>query len=176
MEKQPQAFPVGPRRVQAIVFLRIGFIFTVLLGAFPASPQRDPAGRYAAPAAGQPLCKIEIHTTGFRNNTGTAGTLVFSSSSGWPDNKSRALVWGGFPIASREATQTFQVPPGRYAVVVIHDENSNMKLDRNFMGVPKEGFGFSNNPHVVFSAPSFQTASAQVTCPVTQIHVHIIYK
>lgn len=176
MEKQPQAFPVAPRRVQTIVFLRIGFIFAVLLVAVPASPQHDPAGHYAAPAAGQPLCNVEIHTTGFRNNAGTAGTLVFSSSNGWPDKKSRAVVWGGFPIAAHEATQEFQLPPGRYAVVVIHDENSNMKLDRNFMGVPKEGFGFSNNPRVVFSAPSFQAASAQVSCPVTQIHIAIIYK
>lgn len=83
---------------------------------------------------------------------------------------------GGFPIANKQAQEIFQVPPGRYGVVVIHDENSNMKLDRNFFGVPKEGFGFSNNPRVVVSAPSFQAASVAVRCPSTQVDIRLIYK
>jgi uncharacterized protein (DUF2141 family) len=51
-----------------------------------------------------------------------------------------------------------------------------MKLDRNFFGVPKEGFGFSNNPRVVVSAPSFQAASVAVRCPSTQVDIRLIYK
>jgi len=156
--------------------LRLHASLALLLLLLSASPQRDPRGRYAAPAPGQPLCSLQIHATGFRNNTGTAGTLVFASSAGWPEDQSRAFVWGGFPIADREANPTFQVPPGRYAAVVIHDENSNMKLDRNFFGIPKEGFGFSNNPRVRFSAPSFQSATVPVTCPTTQVQIQLIYK
>jgi uncharacterized protein (DUF2141 family) len=68
------------------------------------------------------------------------------------------------------------VPPGRYGVVVIHDENSNMKLDRNFFGIPKEGFGFANNPRVVLSAPSFQAGSVAVKFPTTEIAIRLIYK
>ncbi len=150
----------------------------LLLGllALPASSQRDPRGHYTASIAGQPICTLQIHITGFRNNKGTAGGLVFNSFVGWPDDRSKAIVQGGFPIAASQATQTFQVPPGRYAVVVIHDENSNMKLDRNFFGIPKEGFGFSNNPRVIFSAPSFQAAEMPVACPSTQIEIRLIYK
>jgi uncharacterized protein (DUF2141 family) len=51
-----------------------------------------------------------------------------------------------------------------------------MKLDRNFFGIPKEGFGFSNNPRVVFVAPSFQAAVVAVSCPATQLDIRLIYK
>ena len=40
----------------------------------------------------------------------------------------------------------FTLPAGTYAVQVMHDANGNDKLDTNFMGIPVEGYGFSNNP------------------------------
>ncbi len=138
--------------------------------------QRDPRGHYAAPVSGKPLCTLQVHVSGFRDDRGAAGGLVFASATGWPEDKTKAVVQGGFPIANRQATEQFQVPPGRYAVVVIHDENSNMKLDRNFLGIPKEGFGFANNPRVMLSAPSFQAASVPVACPSTEIGIRLIYK
>lgn len=140
------------------------------------SPQRDPRGHYVASGAGEPLCTLQIQVTGFRSNNGTAGGVVFASAAGWPDDRTKAIVQGGFPIAGNEAQLVFQVPPGRYGVVVIHDKNSNMKLDRNFFGIPKEGFGFSNNPKVIFSAPSFEAAEVPVNCPETQVEVKLIYK
>jgi uncharacterized protein (DUF2141 family) len=51
-----------------------------------------------------------------------------------------------------------------------------MKLDRNFFGIPREGFGFSNNPRVSFSTPSFQSAVIPVACPATQIEIKLTYK
>jgi uncharacterized protein (DUF2141 family) len=150
-------------------------LFLVLSSA-QVAPQRDRRGHYAAPVPGQSLCTLQIHVTGFRNNNGTAGGVVFSSADGWPGDRSKAIVQGGFPIANRQATEIFQVVPGHYGVVVIHDENSNMKLDRNFFGIPKEGFGFSKNPRVSLSAPSFQAAAVPVACPATQIEIRLIYK
>ncbi|MFZ0688426.1 MAG: DUF2141 domain-containing protein [Acidobacteriaceae bacterium] len=158
-----------------MVIAQVTALFLVLSAA-QVVPQRDPRGHYAAPVAGQPLCTLQIHATGFRNNIGTAGGVVFSSPTGWPSDRSKAVVQGGFPIADRQATEIFQVPPGRYAAVVIHDENSNMKLDRNFFGIPKEGFGFSNNPGVFLSGPSFQSAAVPVACPATRIEIRLIYK
>ena len=37
------------------------------------------------------------------------------------------------------------IPPGTYAIAVFHDENANGKLDKNFLGIPCEGYGASNN-------------------------------
>jgi uncharacterized protein (DUF2141 family) len=48
------------------------------------------------------------------------------------------------------------LPTGDYAVVVLHDENENRKLDRNWLGKPTEQWGMSNNPAYFLSAPSFE--------------------
>ena len=144
--------------------------------ATQAPAQQDPSARYAAPEPGKPLCTLEIHVTGFRNEKGKAGGTVFASPDGWPEANDKALVHGGFPIENNQATEEFQIPPGTYAVAVIHDENSNHKLDRNFLGIPKEGFGFANNPRVLLTAPPFAAASVQVSCPLTRIEIHLIYK
>lgn len=148
----------------------------LMLAAVSAVAQRDPAGRYAAPADGQPLCTLKIHVTGFRNVSGRAGGTVFASPQGWPEDTSKAVVHGGFPIENGLAAEVFQLPAGKYAIAVIHDENGNHKLDRGFLGIPKEGFGFANNPHVLMSAPSFEAASTQVSCPETDIDIRLIYK
>ena len=156
------------------VILRAAILALALAATTSA---RDPRGVYSAPANdGQPLCALNIHVTGFRDNVGAAGGLVFASPVGWPENIAKTIVHGGVPIDGRRAELTFQVPPGSYSAVVIHDENSNMKLDRNIFGIPKEGFGFSNNPHVVFSAPSFQSAEVPVACPETELEIRLIYK
>jgi uncharacterized protein (DUF2141 family) len=139
-----------------------------------ARARAQDAPRYAAP--GKPLCALKIHVTGFRNTKGVAGGTVFASPDGWPEDNSKALVHGPFPIEGSQATEVFQVPPGRYAVAVIHDENRNHRLDRNFLGIPKEGFGFANNPRVLLTAPSFNAATVAVSCPETQIEVRLIYK
>jgi len=47
------------------------------------------------------------------------------------------------------------VVPGTYALAVIHDENNNGRLDK-FMGIPREGFGFSRNPRIRMGPPRFE--------------------
>ena len=52
-------------------------------------------------------------------------------------------------------TQMPDIPAGEYAITLFHDKNDNGKLDTNFLGMPKEKYGFSNNPKVRFKAPGF---------------------
>lgn len=52
--------------------------------------------------------------------------------------------------------------PGRYAVIAFHDENGNGILDRNFLGVPLEPYGFSNGRHGYFRPPTFDEAAVVV--------------
>jgi uncharacterized protein (DUF2141 family) len=49
--------------------------------------------------------------------------------------------------------------PGRYALIVFHDENANGRLDKNFFGVPTEPYGFSNDAQGFLGAPSFDDAA-----------------
>jgi len=50
------------------------------------------------------------------------------------------------------------IPPGTYALAVIHDENMDGKLGTNLLGVPTEGYGFSSGATASMSAPSFEAA------------------
>ena len=122
-------------------------------------------------------CSITIHVTGFRNNKGVLGAELFTSSAGWPEAVDKSFRHAHFPIQGDHATAHFDhIPAGKYGVVVLHDENENEKLDRNLLQVPKEGFGFANNPHVLLIAPPIEKATIPVTCPSTTTEIHLIYK
>ena len=61
--------------------------------------------------------------------------------------------------AMKSAVVFSNLEPGRYAAVAFHDENGNGKLDKNFLGVPAEPYGFSNNAEGFLSPPSFDEAA-----------------
>ena len=133
-------------------------------------------------SAGTPAgCDLIVHVDKLRNMRGKVGTIVFNSAAGWPEDQSKSLRHGPSDIVMTPSGPASTVvwknlPPGNYAIAAIHDENENQKLDRNFFHIPTEGFGFANNPHVVLTAPSFSSASVQLTCPSTQTTIHIQYR
>ena len=130
----------------------------------------------SAQSQGSQTCKVLVHIDGFRNQKGNVGVTVFKSPGGWPENNNKSFFHTGHPFTGDKTTIELQLPAGRYAIAALHDENSNHKLDRNLIGWPKEGFGFSNNPKVGLSAPSFDAAAMQINCPVTETTIHLIYK
>jgi uncharacterized protein (DUF2141 family) len=121
-------------------------------------------------------CKLVIHVDGFHNDKGNLGATIFKSADGWPEKTENAFRHGPFPITGNTGVATFDLPAGDYGVAVIDDINGNKKLDRNFLGIPTEGFGFANNPKVNLSAPPYSAAIVHVTCPVTETTIHLIYK
>ncbi|MEI6089922.1 MAG: DUF2141 domain-containing protein [bacterium] len=58
--------------------------------------------------------------------------------------------------------------PGKYAFKYFHDENKNDNLDLNWMGIPKEGYGFSNNAKGLFGPPSFNKTIFVIKGAATQ--------
>ncbi|MHB1675179.1 MAG: DUF2141 domain-containing protein [Acidobacteriaceae bacterium] len=151
-------------------------LFGVLLATMFALQANASAPQPGSPTATASTCTLVIHAIGFRNEKGGAGGAVFSSSDGWPEDLNKAYHHGDFPIKDGKSTLTFPMVPGKYGVVVIHDENLNHKMDRNIFGFPKEGYGFANNPHVGLTAPSVRTASVLVTCPLTETTIKIHYR
>ncbi len=121
-------------------------------------------------------CALTIHVDGFRNQKGDLGVTLFTSPDGWPENNDKAYFHHGYPITATAVSVTLQIPAGRYSIAVLHDENQNKKLDRNFLGIPKEGFGFANNLRVFLTPPHFDLAAVQVHCPSTETTIHLIYK
>jgi uncharacterized protein (DUF2141 family) len=135
--------------------------------------------RFCCAQATQQACTLRIHVDGLGNRKGVVGALVFTSAVGWPEDVHKSFRHQYAPVAAtgRGATVVMKdLPPGNYGIVVLHDENENMKLDRNIFGFPKEGFGFANNPNVGLRAPPFMSAVMNVACPATDTTIHIIYK
>lgn len=84
----------------------------------------------------------------------------------------------GLTMRARTGSQGIgflQLPPGRYAVIVFHDENDNGRLDKSFWGAPTEGYGFSNNATGFFSAPSFGAAAVTIGTADQVITVSLTY-
>lgn len=65
-------------------------------------------------------------------------------------------------LSGEESILSFDAPPGTYAVAVFHDANANGRMDSNFLGMPKEGYGVSNDVRPKFRAPRFSEAAVHV--------------
>ena len=78
------------------------------------------------------------------------------------------------PVAQARAIRFDGLPSGNYAIALIHDENSNNKLDTSF-GIPREGFGFSRNPVIRFGPPSFASAQFAVSTGATDETIKVKY-
>jgi uncharacterized protein (DUF2141 family) len=78
------------------------------------------------------------------------------------NDRSRLVGIAMRAIAGTQSVVFTNLKPGTYAVIAFHDANDNGKLDENWLGVPTEGYGFSNNAEGFMSAPSFQNAGVLV--------------
>jgi uncharacterized protein (DUF2141 family) len=98
------------------------------------------------------------------NITEPSGTLlwsVFDSEEAY-DAESAPLFAGRSRVVSQTLDVTFHhMPPGNYAVRLFHDANDNGEMDKNIVGFPQEGYGFSNNGGS-FGPASFADAKVEV--------------
>ena len=106
---------------------------------------------------------IHVKVLNIRNSTGTVDCALFESPGGFPRefllSATNAMI---IKVRHTKARCAFEdIPPGTYALAVIHDENMNGKLDTNWLGIPKEGYGFSNDVKDLLSSPPFSAASFQ---------------
>ena len=104
---------------------------------------------------------IHVKIPNISNSTGNIACGIFESPEGFPNkflDLAKAIIIT--KIQKTEAQCDFSdIPPGTYAIAVIHDENMNGELDTNWFGVPTEGYGFSNTTIDEFGAPAFSAAS-----------------
>lgn len=118
-------------------------------------------------------CTLTIVVEGMSSNEGNLGVLIFNGPKGWAED--RQAAYKDIAIPAEKGTQTLKVsalPPGKYAVALIHDLNKNHKLDKNFIGFPKEQWGMSNNPHATIKAPPIEKAMVSVEKD-TEIHIKL---
>ncbi|NTW52996.1 MAG: DUF2141 domain-containing protein [Chlorobiaceae bacterium] len=120
--------------------------------------------------------KITVTVNNLRSSNGDLVVALFNSKQGFPGKLNSAIRK---TVVSAEGTLhevVFNdVPYGTWAVTVQHDENRNGKLDSNFLGMPKEGVGTSNNPRSKFGPPSFDSASFTVDKGETELAINLRY-
>ena len=106
---------------------------------------------------------VTINVTGFEHTRGTLIACLWTQSDGFPTcQKSDTARKQTVRITGNGMSVRFtNVPRGSYAVSVQHDEDGNGKLKTNFIGMPKEGVGISNNPGGIprWSRSQFQVNS-----------------
>lgn len=103
--------------------------------------------------------KITVKVKGIAEVKGMMSIALFSSEKEYSSKDTYTLA-ERVQITSTEFSFTFpEVPSGVYAVKIYHDVNSDEELDTNWIGMPKEPFGFSNDAKGRMGPPSFEAAS-----------------
>src|SRR5687767_1389684 len=104
---------------------------------------------------------IHVEILDIRNSVGAVACALFEGPKGFPTEFLRfATNIMMVKVRATKATCDFaDIAPGTYALAVIHDENRDGELATNLMGMPKEGYGFSNDAKGTLGAPSFEAAS-----------------
>ena len=114
---------------------------------------------------------LRVKITGMKNSNGRVFVALFNSE--------KTFLKGGFrgdivKIIDKKATVVFKdIPEGTYAISVFHDANNNQEMDTNFLGIPKERYGFSNNARGFMGPPKFKNAKFVVDKDLTtSIKIH----
>jgi uncharacterized protein (DUF2141 family) len=119
---------------------------------------------------------LSIAIEGLRNQRGQICLNLFDKSQGFPVESKQAIKAQCVRLNGEPPTVTFRnLKTGSYAVSVIHDANNDGTLNRNGLGIPLEGFGFSRNPRIVSGPPKFSDSAVIVVGASTNIQIRMLY-
>jgi len=103
---------------------------------------------------------IDITVYGIQSTQGNIVAYLFNADT-YADEED-ALHTIVSPVKEGTNLQFENIPAGTYAIILCHDENSNKEMDSNWLGVPKEYVGLSNNVFGSMGWPKFNEASFKV--------------
>jgi uncharacterized protein (DUF2141 family) len=141
----------------------------------------------AVPAVPAAAAELRVTTRTIRSNNGEILIGLYDNAAGFERaiaNAARGLTPDpgrlvGTTIRARRGAHSAvfaELPPGRYVVIVVHDENDNGRLDKNAIGMPTEGYGFSNDAHgFLGTSPSFDAAAITLGNADKEISIALIY-
>ena len=117
---------------------------------------------------------LEITIQGLRNSDGMMRLALFDKPKEFP--RGQDMRDHDIAAKSGEISVIFKdLKPGLYALAIHHDENANKSMDTNFIGLPLEGYGFSNNARVFFGPPRFDAAAFRISSGHSKISLKVVY-
>ncbi len=129
-----------------------------ILAALPLSS----AGANQAAVAPVVTATLDISISNLRSKKGDVLVCLSSNPKYFPDcTKDKDARKLKVAASSADTVQITDVKPGTYAVALVHDENSNGKMDLRLF-LPREGFGFTRNPKIGMGPPKFKSAQFTV--------------
>jgi uncharacterized protein (DUF2141 family) len=151
--------PSGRHRM--IISLADLILFSVVVSFAPSS-LAQPGGR----------ATLILKVTGLRSEKGQVKIAVFNSPEKWLGEQ--PIYSSTINVDGQSVTWKINdVPYGDYGVAVFHDENSNGKMDKTFLGIPLEPYGFSNNVRVTFGPPQWEKAKFTVKDSSTDVSIEV---
>jgi len=129
----------------------------------------------ADPASAGERSDLTVRTHAMRNSDGQVLCALFNGPDGFPDGEN-AVQGDRSKVSHGKATCQFKnLKPGVYAVAVFHDEDGDGEMD-SVLGIPTEGFGFSNNAKPgMFGPPSFNEAAFRVSGGKRALSIKMLY-
>lgn len=120
------------------------------------------AALFAAAIGQAEAADLRISVGGVRSADGLLMIAVYDDPARFRQ-EGAAIATIRLKARAGEANVTLNgVSPGGYAIAAFHDENANGELDANLLGIPTEGYGFSNDARSSFGPPSFDAAQVEV--------------
>ena len=119
--------------------------------------------------------RLFVNVDNVRDSRGLVAVTLYTDNRGKFLAKRGSLYVGRVPARQGRTRVCIHVPkPGTYALAVYHDADSDRSFDRTRLGLPDEGFGFSNNPPTFFGLPNFDRVRIKVprTGVSTTIRLH----
>lgn len=117
---------------------------------------------------------VSLTVTNLRSSNGMLIIGIYNKASDFPKEGSQ---WKriSVPVNDKTVTTTINLPEGEYAFAICHDEDGNKTCNQNFLGIPTEGFAFTNNFRPKVKAPSFKDAKINVGSDKLNMSLKIIY-
>lgn len=119
---------------------------------------------------------LPVEITNIKNTKGTIRVAIFNNEDGFPSNDKKAYKVFSSKIDESTASVIIpNIPFGKYAIVVFHDENNNGKVDTNFFGKPTEATGTSNANEKATGKPNYNNALINITEKSKNISIKLFY-
>ena len=116
---------------------------------------------------------LEISVSNIQERKGQFIIAVFKDGKGYPDNGKKAVLTDVFGIDDLPYKTT--LASGEYAISIYQDLNLNKNFDKKIFGIPKEPFGFSQNPTIFVGAPKYKNVKFQLGSETVNLDIELKY-